>query len=212
MKRLAGFFIGLLTMVMIFAVICLVSVVYDTSDKINVKPYFFRISQSIGAPLPVSQIGSRKIRDWLVQKYVTEYLRIAPDAKNMEARMERSGQSMVYVMSSDKVFKNWVKNVAPQMQELAGRGVRRTVKVFDEILTSETNDYLRVDYELKTWYKPNDMTEKPTTERGTLYLKLADTDFQVVSNIEAVRNWLLHRGDPAAVFSFQVQDVVADQE
>ncbi|MBO4682982.1 MAG: hypothetical protein J5611_00155 [Alphaproteobacteria bacterium] len=210
MKKLAGFFIGLMTMVAIFAVICLVAIVYDTSDKINVRPYFFRLSQSISTPRSFAQVGPRRIRDWLIQKYVTEYFYIIPNAQNIADRMEHNGKSMVYMMSGDKVFKDWVKNVAPDMKDLAENGARRTVKVFDEILTSETNDYLRVDYELKTWYKPNDMTETPTTERGTMYLKLADTNFQVASDFMAVRNWLLRRGDPAAIFSFQVQDVVKD--
>ena len=210
MKKLAGFFIGLMTMVTMFVIICLVAIMYDTADRVNIKPYFFRLSQSISVPRSFAQVGPRRIRDWLIQKYVTEYFYIIPDMQNISDRMARGGKSMVFVMSSDKVFKDWQKNVAPTMMELATDGVRRTVTVFDEILTSETNDYLRVDYELKTWYKPNDMTETPTTERGTMYLKLADTNFQIASNVQAVRNWLLHRGDPAAIFSFQVQDIVKD--
>ena len=210
MKKVMGFLIGLLTMVMLFGMVCTVAIVYDTANKVDVKPYFFRISQSVGAPQPVSEIGARKVRDWLVQKYVTEYFYIVPDAQNMADRVGRSGKSMIYYMSSNKVFQDWVKNVAPTMQDLADQGVRRTVRVFDEILTSETNDYLRVDYELQTWYKPNDMTENPTLERGTLYLQLANTDFQVYPDIQGVRDWLLRRGDPAAIFSFQVNDVVMD--
>lgn len=211
MKRMFGFFIGLLTMIMMFGIICLVAIVHDTSDRVQVKPYFFRISQSIGAPRSFAQIGPRKVRDWLIQKYVTEYLYIIPDVQNMTARMTAGGaRSMISMMSSDKVFKTWAKDIAPDMRDLAENGVRRTVRVFDEILTSESNDYLRVDYELKTWYKPNDVTEEPTTTRGTLYLKLADTDFRAASDVVAVRDWLLRRGDPAAVFHFRVDDVVMD--
>ncbi len=210
MKKILGFFIGLLTMGAIFAVVCLTAIVHDTSDKVMVRPYFFRISQSIGAPLSFSQVGERKVRDWLVQKYVTDYFYIIPNSVNMADRIKGDG-NFVAMRSSEAVFKNWVKNVAPRMQELAEQGARRTVRVFDEILTSESNNYLRVDYELKTWYKPNDLSEVPTTERGTLYLELAESsDFQVFPYPDAVRNWLIHRGDPAAVFKFWVNNVIMD--
>lgn len=209
MKRLLNFFIGLLTMIAMFAMLCLVAVIYDTGDRSTVQAYFFRGRSDIGAPRSLSEIGERKVRDWLIQKFVTEYLYIIPDTDNINARINGTGTTL-RLMSTSNVFDYWARTVAPKMRDLAANGVRRTVTVFDEILTSDSNDYLRVDYELKTWYKPNDMTEMPEITRGTMYLELVDTPVRLRSDIEGVRDWLVRRRDPSVVFSFRVQNVFMD--
>ena len=110
-------------------------------------------------------------------------------------------------MSTDAVFNKWKTGEAVSIADAAAKGVRRTVSVFDTIVKREDSDYLQVDYETKTWYKPNDMTEVPTTDRGTMYLKV-EYKGTVREPIDRVQKALLNGIDPAVVFEFYVTDVM----
>lgn len=219
MRKLFGFLIGLVVMCGVFASIYLAGALYDTSDKVKIEPYFFRTglraTEQVGNPKALSEVQHRKLRDWLVQKYVREYLYVEPNESNIESRMTSYGMySPLSYMSSVNVFEKWRRDVAPKIREDASKGIRRTVYVFDEVLKQEHSDYLQVDYETKTWYKPNDMTEVPTVKRGTMYLNIENPDepIQVKQPIEEVQE-ALHDGiDPAVVFTFYVNDVIIDEK
>ena len=203
-----GFLIGLLTMVCVFALVCLTAIIYDAGGKVSVRPYFLRMGRSVvDMPRSAAEIGNRRVRDWLIQKYVKEMFYVIPDVENVHARMQPNNpNNMMFLMSDQNVFKRWTQDVAPELQEMAANGVRRTVKVYDEIIKPEASNYFRVDYELKTWYKPNDMTEIPTIEHGTIYLELADDNIEFRGG--NIQRWLSSGRDPAAIFRFAVQDVV----
>ena len=73
------------------------------------------------------------------------------------------------------------------------------------------------DYELKTWYKPNDMSESPKITRGTMYLDLGDDDWvnsigDIKQPIEDVQAALKRGIDPALVFVFNVQRVLVEEK
>jgi len=221
MKRLIGFLLGFATMIMVFGAIYVAASVYDTSEKFAVEPYFLRTSTKSsdlpGLPKSLDEVGKRKLRDWLIQKYVKEYFYIVPDEENIAHRMEKRYKMPLYVMSGPTAFAEWKQDVAPKIQAMASNGVRRTVTVFNEIFKPESSDYWRVDYELKTWYKPNDMSEEPTITRGTMYLDLGDDEHvkhigDVKQPIEEVQNALQRGVDPAIVFVFTVYKVLNEEK
>ncbi|MBO4480657.1 MAG: hypothetical protein J5742_03485 [Alphaproteobacteria bacterium] len=216
MRKLFGYLFGFATMICVFASLYLASAIYETSDKIEIQPYFFRLgllsTDQIGNPKTLADVQYRKLRDWLAQKFVYEYLYIEPGSENIEQRTIRNGiNAPLSYMSSPNVFDKWRQITAQDIREEASKGVRRTVTVFDEILTPEASDYLQVDYETKTWYKPNDMTEIPTVKRGTMYLNV-DYTGEIKQPIDAVQNALRRGIDPAVVFMFYVQDVIIDEK
>lgn len=216
MRKLFGYLIGFATMICVFASLYLASAIYDTSEKIEIQPYFFRLgllsTDQVGNPKTLADVQHRKLRDWLVQKYVYEYLYIEPGAANIDMRTTpNSVYSPLSYMSSPNAFEKWRQTVAENIREDASNGIRRTVTVFDEILTNESSDYLQVDYETKTWYKPNDMTEVPMVKRGTMYLKVEYTG-NIKQPIEAVQKALRRGIDPSIVFEFYVQDVILDEK
>jgi hypothetical protein len=68
-----------------------------------------------------------------------------------------------------------------------------------------------VEYELKTWYNPNDMTTAPEITRGKMYISVQEgaNGIQPVENVQTA----LEKGvDPAIVFTFQVNDVQFERE
>lgn len=219
MRRLFGFLIGLVVMCGVFASLYLTGAIYDTADQVVIEPSFFRLgllaSEQVGDIKTLADVQNKKLRDWLIQKYVHEYLYIEPDENNIAMRTEKNGfYSPISYMSSTQAFEVWRNGMAEKIRADAAKGIRRTVFVFDEIITDENSDYLRVDYETKTWYKPNDMTEVPTVGRGTMYLNIARADkpVEVQQPIERVQKALLNGIDPAVVFRFYVNDVILEEK
>ena len=214
MRRLLGYFVGLLIMLGVFASLYLAGAIYDTSDRVVIQPYFLRqgllATDQVGNPKTLSEVQNKKLKNWLLQKYVHEYLYIDPDDANTEARMTRA--SPLGYMSTAAVFEKWQKGMGQTILESSAKGIRRTVYVYDEILSDPTNsDYLQVDYETKTWYKPNDMTEVPTVKRGTMYLNVTYTG-ELKNPIENVQNALRNGTDPSVVFVFYVNDAIIDEK
>lgn len=212
MRRLVSFLIGLVIMFGVFASLYMSAAIYDTADKVVIEPNFFRAgllsTEQVGTIKTLSDVQSKKLRDWLVQKFVYEYLYIEPDENNIVTRTSANSMySPLSYMSTDAVFNKWKTGEAVSIADAAAKGVRRTVSVFDTIVKREDSDYLQVDYETKTWYKPNDMTEVPTTDRGTMYLKV-EYKGTVREPIDRVQKALLNGIDPAVVFEFYVTDVM----
>ena len=217
MKKLIGYIIGILTIFMVFAMVYIVGAIYDTGNRISIEPYFFRTglnaSNQTSMPRSLKEVGERRVRDWLIQKYVKEYFYVVPDVENV-ARRIRGKDAIIRRMSATDVMTRWEREFVPDIRELASNGVMRTVRVFDEIFKPVDSDYWHVDYELKTWYKPNDMNTAPTITRGTMYIKIQESDRlgQLYSNIDSVQVALIDGIDPALVFVFHVLDVKFDRE
>lgn len=214
MKKIMGYIIGFATMLGIFAMLYVVGAIYDTGKKITVTPYFFRTGLSAtnqtNVPQTITEIGNRRLRDWLIQKFVQEYFYIIPDVDNVNARTGRRFYRMIRMMSTPNVANRWEQDVVPEIRELAGAGVRRTVRVFNEIFQPANSNYWHVDYELKTWYKPNDMSEVPQVTRGTMYIEIQQPDAigRIYTPLSEVQAALQEGINPAAIFVFRVSDVL----
>jgi len=215
MRKIFGYIIGLATMLSVFAMIYVVAAIYDTGNKSIIEPFFFRtgLNAFIQTDMPRSlgEMGERKMRDWLIQKYVTEYFYVVPDAENV-ARRTNGNTAIISRMSAPNVARQWERGELIQIREMASNGVMRRVRVFNEIFKPAGSDYWHVDYELKTWYKPNDMDTAPVITRGTMYIKIQESGKvgQLYSNLEGVQKALLAGIDPAVVFMFRVLSVQFD--
>ncbi|MBQ7185556.1 MAG: hypothetical protein IJR92_02000 [Alphaproteobacteria bacterium] len=212
MKRFFRYFLGFLTLVTTFVMLYVASAIYNASTHVTTEPYFFRRSYlakyQTNTPKPLSEIGERKLLDWLLQKYVVEFFYVIPSKDNIENRTVRNQyKSPIYAMSSSAVFGYWLKNVAPKLQDMAEHGVLQQVNVFDEIYKSPNSDYWQVEYELKTWYKPNDMSENPTITRGTMYIRVNGYTGQIYDQLDEVRQALNNGIDPSLVFPFVVDGI-----
>ena len=212
MKRFFRYFLGFLTLVTTFVMLYVASAVYNASTHVTTEPYFFRRSYlakyQTNIPKPLSEIGERKLLDWLLQKYVVEFFYVIPSKDNIENRtVDNQYKSPIYAMSSSAVFGYWLKNVAPKLQDMAEHGVLQQVNVFDEIYKSPNSDYWQVEYELKTWYKPNDMSENPTITRGTMYIRVNGYTGQIYDQLDEVRQALNNGIDPSLVFPFVVDGI-----
>ena len=85
----------------------------------------------------------------------------------------------------------------------------RTVKVIDKIFQPNGSKYWIVNYELKTWEKPNDFSVAPTITRGTLYMDIYyEPGLRKNVDMEILHNHLEEGGDPARVFDFKVNRII----
>lgn len=219
MKRLFGYIIGLLTLVAVFAMVFVAGGLYDNASKITVEPYFLRTSltgvSASDVPRSVDEVGQRRLRDWLIQKFVNEYFYVVPDVENIAMREQMGNLKAVLYYMSDRrsnVFKNWVNGEAQKIHKMAEDGVLRTVTVFDEIVRpTSDSDYYMVEYELKTWYKPNDIDQVPEITRGRMYISLGDNSYgiQPVENIQYASGI---GANPALWFTFWVKDVQFEKD
>lgn len=206
MIRLLKFLIGLLILVLIFAMLYLSGVLYDTGKKLSIEPYFFQTSllsnHRVDSPKPLAEISEKTLRDWLIKKYVSEYFSVIPNVTEMTKRSQRN--SIIYYMSNNTVFEKWKNNQAMANIQLAESGVLRTVDVWNEI--SKWGEFWRVDYELTTWARPNN-EQSPVKEHGTLFLKFDFTPGDIKKPIETTKKYLDNGNDPAPIFLFKVIEV-----
>lgn len=214
MRKLISFFIGLIILAAMFAMIAGASIIYDTARKIQIETYFFQPNnmsvERVGLPMTISEIGSTKLRQMLVEKYISEYFYVIPDVANINDRMGPG--SPLARMSLTSVFRQWQEQEGAYIKELAEQGAFRTVRVIGDIYKPDNSDFWTVKYEIKTWYHPNDMAEEPEIRQDVLYLGIDDVymmDFR--ENID-IAQYLENGGDPAAIFRFGVMAIGRQQD
>jgi len=211
MNKLAMFFIGVMTLVVIFIAMFFTGSIFDASRRGTVETYFFQGNNYSyhrpGAPLTPKQLGDSRLFDLLVQKYVTEYLYVLPEPADIVRRESKIGA--LRMMSNDAVFTQWENTIAPDIHEMADAGMLRTVSVYTPL---KYGDFYQVEFELHTWQYPNNMDEIPTVQRGIMQLKIEMSS----SNRPEIKqeqlntlHWAIDNGyDPVGVFNFGVSDVI----
>lgn len=206
MKKLFGFLTGFLILLITFAIVYLSAAIYDTQSSQTVEPYFFRpwTRPNIAKPKTLDEVGEKALRNMLVQKYVKEYFYEIPSNDDLVVRTSYSG--FLNLMSTDKVFDDWKKNIVPELSAMVQNGYMRMVTVSDEIFKPANSDYWQVDYELKTWEEPNNLSATPKITYGTVYLDIVYAGLH--EPIEKVQKKLLNGEDPATMFIFEVQDII----
>ncbi len=211
MKKILMFFAGLLLLVLVFGAIFLTGAIYDAGEKRTVDTYFFRpnnlSTERPGELEPLSDIGDTRLIDMLITRYVAEYFGILPGVNYADGRGSSNG--MLANTSSASVFRDWQANVAPEIQNMAVKGMMRTVNVVGDITRPGNGDYWRADYELRTWQTPNNLATGPVVTTGTVFLKVRYEPGIRESVVErGMHQYLENGGDPAGFFKFMVQEVV----
>ena len=225
MKRVTVFLLGIILIALTTMSIFLAGTIFDTGKKIDVETYFFQPGntdlQRPGKPISPDAVGTNEMRNLLIKKYITEYFYVVPDVQNANARL--AGKYSLSRTSYPTVFEKWRENTGAEILKMAEENVLRTVNVL--AISQEMTDsmYWRVDYELKTWKKPNNFSVAPETTTHVIYLNIAyEPGFRdsvsaltIDKNGKAkyvqdmsVNDYLEGLNDPIAVFKFRVNDVV----
>ena len=210
MKKLVGFFAGIILLALCGAALYLTGAIFDAGRAQVIKPYFFQPNNMSerrpGVPLTAAEIGDSEFLELLVRKYITEYFYAAPDPENIAQRT--NSQSTLALMSTAAVFDEWTQGEAQNIQKLADDKSMRTARVIDKIFKPSGSDYWVVNYELTTWTKPNDFNVLPIVSRGTMYMKIVyEPRMRTTPDINVLHEYLEDGGDPAAVFQFTVTEI-----
>lgn len=212
MKKLLMFFAGLVLMCLMFGMVVVGGAIYDTASQQTIDTFFFQpanlSSQRIGAPKSIDELNSEDIRAMLIDKFITEYFYVIPDAKNVQARMD--GAIGLRRMVSSDVFNEWAQTVGTEISAMADMHQMRMARMLDMELPIDSDNWWTVTYELTTWEKPNDLSHAPVVTRGTMYIKLAyEPGIRPTMNLEKfdLGKFLEHGGDPSLIFRFRVDDI-----
>lgn len=210
MKKIVMFFIGTLLLLLTFVALYFSGALFDASNDRYIQSFVFQTNNlstdRIGRPVPVDQLSEKFVRERLIKKFVFEYFYVTPDVENIATRTR--SDSVMAAMSAPDVFKDWRKNQATEIENLASKKILRLVTVSDEIL--KKGDYWEVPYTLKTWNESNNMNLAPTVKSGVLYLKISFEkgirDQRAGSSFD-IGKYLKDGGDPAAIFKFRIDEI-----
>lgn len=214
MKKLIMFLAGLVLLALTGIAIYFAGGIFDAGQKQTVRTYFFQpnnlSSMRPGVPQTAEYMGENQFLDLLVRKYIAEYFYAAPDAENIARRT--SANSALAQMSSPAVFEEWNNNEAQAIQKLAENKSMRTAHVIDSIFRPNGSKYWVVNYELKTWEKPNDFNLAPVVTRGTMYMDIVyEMGMRNGVSVDEIHQYLEEGNDPAAVFKFLVKQIIQGQ-
>lgn len=228
MKKQVAFLITILTIAVMLVAMLVAGAIYQTGNKMTVVPYFFqRNNLPVGRPgVPASpdDLGANakdyqnsKMYQRLLERYVTELFYVTPDTTALETRKDPRTSPLRH-MSTSKVFNQWLDIIAPEITEMVNNKVLRTVKLVaieDVPGIDDDIEYKKVEYELKTWTKPNDMNAVPEVSRGVVYLQVVYNpglrqEMQQSTGM-SITKYLEKGRDPAGAFRFGVTDISIPQ-
>ena len=211
MKKLITFLLGLVLMTAMVGMIVVVAAIHDTASQQTIDSFFFQpgnlSSQRIGVPARIEDLSDEKIREMLVDKFITEYFYVVPDVNNINTRI--SGTAGLARLVSPELFAQWKATIAPEISDMADAGMMRTARVI-EINMPEIGDRWQITYELHTWTTSNDLSMLPTITRGTMManLRYEPGFWKDSSGKEMDVGAALERGDdPSTIFKFRVYSV-----
>jgi hypothetical protein len=207
MKKILGFLLGLLLIVLTIGLIWGAAAIYDTGNKLTVDTFFFQPAnlsdRRPGTPKSVSDVGEDEIRRMLIEKFISEYFYVIPVQQDLEMRL--AGKTALVQMALPEVFAAWQIGEATKIQDLIDAKAMRVAHVVNIIPRPGIADYWTIEYELRTWTHPNDLSVLPVVERGRMYMSLRyEPGFR--PSIQ-VGPYLEQGGDPAVLFKFMVTDV-----
>lgn len=217
MNKLASFFVGCLLLIAGFAMVILVTLIYQANEQESIKSYFFQMSNfasnRVGELQDINDISANDLRNKLIKKYVSEYFKVIPGDTDVTNR------PVLKDMSSTTAFEQWEKDEAKTIADMSDQNMFRIVRVQDDGIARitkmknenyNTNElaesvYYAVRYYMYTWSTSNVMETKPTYEQGTIYLE-AKFKPGIKPNVN-VRKYLKGGFDPAGLFMFEVTNI-----
>jgi len=216
MKKSVLIFVAAILLVAMLGSLFFAGAIYDAENKADIDTFFFEpgISpdQRIEMPVDAENIPVNRLRQMLISRFVNEYFYVIPVVENATARSNLAGADSKSVsplvgLSAPNVTKKWQQTVAPDIVKMTEDKMLRFVDV--RKISEAESGHLTVEYELRTWTRPNDVLAKPEIEKGTMYIELKDQPLKVDNSQETVQN--LQEGyDPASAFKFFILSVERD--
>ncbi len=205
-------------MLMACAMLFFTGAIYDSGDKLMVEPYFFQpnnlSSDRVGLPKTPTELGDAYMHDALIRRFVTEYFYVIPDAENIARRMTTSNANPLAHLSAPMVFKTWLENTAPKLQEMVTENQLRLVRFTNDpntpdIVYNPINEYYQIFYQLHTWTTPNALITTPIVTNHTMFIKFEERPGITPDILKyGVHRHLDKYGDPIGLFRFKVTDVI----
>nr|MCR4918024.1 hypothetical protein [Alphaproteobacteria bacterium] len=128
---------------------------------------------------------------------------VSPIAQDMERHHET-----LRLLSSPAVYNAWKNNMMQQLNTMSSSGFYRQITVSDDIV--KLGDFYLLEYELKTWTKPNNMSANPDITHGKIYLKIGSYTGDIYDDPESIQQipeYLNSGADPAPAFNFRISAV-----
>ena len=132
-------------------------------------------NQRVGELQDINDISAEDLRNKLIKKYVSEYVKVIPGDTNVENR------SVLYDLSSTYAYKQWLDGEAQTIVDMSASNMLRIVHVNEEDIVAlnrpskyEYNKdpiYYTVRYYTTTWQKPNEMDVAPVIEKGIINIE-----------------------------------------
>lgn len=212
MKKVTAFLSVLSLMLVTFGMVAVSAAIYDTASKQTIDEFFFQpanlSSLRIETPVALDDLSDDKIRELLMDKFITEYFYVIPDTANAEAR--KKGEIGLRFLTDDPAFKQWADTVAYEIASLAAQGVLRMARLVEMELPQESENWWTLKYELTTWNKPNDLSSAPEITQGTMYVNLRyQPGIRPTKNYKTfdLAEFLEEGGDPSEIFMFRIKQV-----
>lgn len=215
MRKSILFFSGTFITVFVIAMLVAVAAIYYSVDKSTIEAFFLQPGRTVdrrpGTPESIAEFDPKELQNMLIERFISEYFSVSPDKNELEAR--KQGKTVLKLMSLKDVFSDWYSDVAPELSDLSEAGVLRQVKLISaepDLVSAEPDQlpYWYVKYQMKTWYKPNNLSEIPKITEGIIYMRF---DFKpkmkIFSSTMTAERYLESGRDPAGVFYFYVGDV-----
>lgn len=217
MKKLIVFLTGVILIALMFGALVVSGAIYQTGGKATVETFFFQPNnlffQRQTDPKSVQDLSSDELRNMLLNKYITEYFYVTPDVDELERR--KSGQTTLRSMSTNAVFDAWLKNVAPDIEEMTDKKMLRMASLVSATMEPGSDKYWRVKYQLKTWARPNDLAATPEIKNGEMYMQIffePDMREKYKNPKEVIKYLEEKKGDPVALFKFGIVDITTQGE
>jgi len=216
MKKLIAFFIGFFLVLLSFVALFLMSIIFNGSDKVQIKSYIFqpalRSYERFSNLQAAKDINPTKLRDILVQKYVTEYFYVLPLEQNIKNRTSLQTAPLRYI-STRTVFDSWLKTQAKTIEQMTTEKQFRTVEfpvnaIYVEDVPNKPNiKKYTIKYITKTWPATNSIADnnQPIVEYKLLRLEALFTpDLKKETTSKKLKKDLNSGKDPVSLFNFVV--------
>ena len=229
MTRLKHFFIGILLLAMAFAMVILTAFIYRANERSGIKTYIFQMNniqnQRVGALQNLDDMSAVDLRNKLIKKYVSEYFKVIPGAKDL------TDNSVLKTLSTPEAYDYWKKNAAPEISQMSSQNKFRLVMIPDDGIAAmdmpNGYDYYSVviprpifysvKYYTLTWDASNLMAVEPQPESGVIFIQarfkpgITDETPVLLNDGKVkdlnVQKYLESGLDPVNMFKFQVSNI-----
>lgn len=217
MNKVKSFLMGVVLLIITFAVIMLAALIYRANERSSIKSYIFQVNnfanQRVGELQNINNISPEDLRNKLIQKYISEYFRVTPGEQDVENRQ------ILKDLSSSTAYAQWQQGEATIISEMSSKNMFRMVHVYDDGIATlnrpsdydyKNSDivkpiYYAVRYYTETWTEPNKMGAEPIQGQGIINIE-ARFRPGILDDIN-IQKYLEEGKNPVGLFKFEVTNI-----